>query len=147
MEMLYCMSRTKLIKYIKNTHGNIDLTHRRPLDDLIADVAKEEYSKRSLKFVELLETLPYVILPAFNLTISSDKTVFNKFKQYALQLDFKKIGNESFTDITSDSDFYRLALHPTSIADKSFPLSLLLHKCVKRWEHKQTPAHNMGRED
>ena len=91
MEDFHCISRTKLIKYIKDNHPDINLKHGRPTDELIADVAREEYSERSLKSVRLLETFPYVICPGFKLKKPS-------FSIYADNLHYTTIGNESFSE-------------------------------------------------
>ena len=61
MEDFHCMSRCKVLKYIKNNYPEVNVKHGRPTDELIADVAREEYSERSLNSVGLLETFPYVI--------------------------------------------------------------------------------------
>ena len=98
MENLHCMSRTKLLKYIKHKHPEISVKHGRPTDDLIADVAREEYSERSLKSVGLLETFPNVICPAFNLRKPSDQKAYNNFRKFADNLYFTTIGNDSFTE-------------------------------------------------
>lgn len=92
------MSRTKLINYIKKNYPDIDVKHGRPSDDLIAEVARKEYSERSLGSIGVLETVPYVICPAFNLTNSSDRNSLKKFKQFIDGLTFEPIGNESFSE-------------------------------------------------
>ena len=97
MEEIHCMSRTKLLSYIKKNYSEIDVKHGRPTDELIADVVRKEYSERSLNSVGLLETCPYVICPAFNLTKSSDRKSYDDFKIYIETLHFTPIGNDSFT--------------------------------------------------
>jgi len=98
MKFLHCMSRTKLIKYVKTKYPDIDAKHGRPSDDLISDVAKREYSERSLGTVGVLETTPYVICPVFHLKNLSDQKSFDKFKQFINELSFEPIGNESFSE-------------------------------------------------
>ena len=98
MEQIHCMTRTKLLKYIKDNHPEINVKHGRPTDELIADVAREEFSEHSLKSVGLLETCPYVICPAFNLKTPSDQKAYDSFQDFAEELHFTPIGNDSFSD-------------------------------------------------
>ena len=101
------MTRTKLLKYVKKNHPGISVKYGLPTDELIADVARQELSERSLKSVGLLETCPYVICPAFSLRTTSDQRAYDHFQDFIDSLNFDPIGNDTFpndNDVPNEDD-------------------------------------------